>query len=92
MFSGVHSFPTPKLPQLSKSRWSKSVTHDGYHVRAGQLVSIRPDLLPEGVIGHVEKVIGVDKNGNAYSGYAASAWRGKPIALKDCVTKIDVNI
>tara|TARA_B100000614_G_scaffold262909_1_gene300548 strand:+ start:106999 stop:107274 length:276 start_codon:yes stop_codon:yes gene_type:complete len=83
--------PAVKTPALSKTRWSKGVTHDGYHVRAGQLVSVRPDLLPEGAIGHVEKVSGVDSKGNAYSGYAASAWRGKPIPLKDCVTEVEIK-
>jgi len=76
-----------KLPRLSDSKWSKDITRDGYHVRAGQTIFIREDLLPGGIVGHCEKIEGVDKDGFAYSAYLASAWKGKPIPLSDCVTE-----
>lgn len=79
------TYSVPK--NLSKSKWSKGITHDGYHIRAGQIISIRENLLPPGCIGHMEKVSGVDKNGNAYSEYLASAWKGSPIPLIDCITR-----
>ena len=76
-----------KSKDLSKSKWSKDTTHDGYHVRAGQTLFLRENLLLGRMVGHCETVEGVDKDGNVFSAYAASAWRGKPIPLEDCVTE-----
>jgi len=73
--------------KLSKDKWSKDITDDGYHVRAGQNVFVKKEILPFGCVGHCEKIEGVDSNGNAYSAYRASAWGDKPISLKDCVIK-----
>lgn len=48
------------MGELSKTRWSRGVTKDGYHVRAGcTLRSTEPDW-----VGGYE-VVGVDEEGRA---------------------------